>query len=150
MNTIKFGFTIEIAGRYPLLFLVWKPRISQMRGFFISTTVNMCSERKVEMTEKPKLTEQEAEEIINHLLDHIQGCFVPNGLLRYKGISPGAKLVWVLIGPEIADDKDYTIKPTKLADKIGVSIDKVKQYLDELVNESLIKHSKEDKYESSM
>lgn len=146
INIIKLGFTIEIAGLYPLLFLVRKPRIP-MRGFFILTPVNTCSERKVEMTEKPKLTEQEAEEIINHLLDHIQGCFVPNGLLRYKGISPGAKLVWVLIGPEIADDKDYT---TNLADKIGVSIDKVKQYLDELVNENLIKHSKEDKYESSM
>ena len=67
------------------------------------------------------------------------GVFIPEGLVRAKGISPGAKLTYGRLGRYAGQDGEcYPAVPT-LAAEIGVSVRQTQYYLAELEREKLIR-----------
>ena len=67
------------------------------------------------------------------------GIFIPEGLVRANGISPGAKLTYGRLGRYAGQDGAcYPAVPT-LAAEIGVSVRQTQYYLAELEREKLIR-----------
>lgn len=66
------------------------------------------------------------------------GSFIPNALLRYKGLSFGAKLTYARLSQYAGQDGQCFPKQETLADELGSSLSAIKRFIKELVDKQFI------------
>lgn len=67
------------------------------------------------------------------------GSFVPNALMRWNGVSPGAKLAYARLAQFAGEDGECFPSQETLASELGVSVVQVKRYVKELVTANLLR-----------
>jgi hypothetical protein len=73
------------------------------------------------------------------------GSFIPNGLLRYTGISQGAKLAWARLSQYSGENGYCYPSQKKLAEELGTSDKTIRKYVNELIQVGLIEVVKPSK-----
>jgi len=70
------------------------------------------------------------------------GSFIPNGLLKYKGVSSTAKLLWARLAQYAGKNGVAWPSQDSLAEEIGVSVTTIKRFMKELIDDGFIECEK--------
>lgn len=71
------------------------------------------------------------------------GIFVPDGLLAFKSISPGAKLAYGRLARYAGQDGNCFVSVPRLARELGLGTRQVQKYLAELETERLLRRRRQ-------